>query len=406
MIAHSDGFKETFAHFVAQMPPAVLGSPLGRAALRDLHSAKHRFDSMSVPMGRVVLLIHPLIQTMQHIASTASRRGPAQQADDFLAFIDNERILTLAMLADAGDETIRLKNLYDSAGFDPSAHRRSVVEFRSRIQFLFVDGHCLSLGYTAETLRTLERGHAFHLKGGTVRSIGGGVTEAIKSRCLQRLRRWVWLAGASLQVECPSWDFLSLFSIFDLDSFRAGSTSGPSAMAGAMARPVPEISVFDRAARVFSVDVAELRREWTEVLPLAWKTRASAEGKISNAVCFQQAVQEFLSRSTCRGQYRTGALQAVLAAFVACHGLSTSEVERGHAVIRRCNLHKTQDVARENDELFVRSVLEDERPAIVRCAQKIWTQLYGRTRKHCKRRRDKGQQRPKPSQQARPRTRV
>ncbi|MCP4239090.1 MAG: hypothetical protein GY772_00850 [bacterium] len=362
-------------------------------------------------MGRVVLLMRPLIETMQHIARTRVGSQPAKDAEQFLGFIDTERTVTLGMLADAGDESLRLTRIYDGTNYDPAGHERQLAEFAARVQFLFVQGHCTSMGYTGEALKSLRRVHTFNIRG-RPKSVGGegAVTPELLERCMQRMRRWVWLATATVRAEFPAWDFPSLFAMMDIDRFmsqacprssrtaRRGDVDAAEAVPPASASQTLDPTAFARAAKVFAVSQSALTQEWEEVLPLAWHVKQQAGGTLSNAACFQTVVTDWLSRSTCRaGVYRTGAFQTVLTAYIASHGLSTSDVERMHGVQKRRMLHRDLAAeARENDELAVLAIVRpDEVADCIRRAQTIWSLLYGKPRRRLQARRDKGKPRRK-----------
>eukprot|EP00969_Alexandrium_andersonii_P253923 11222942-Alexandrium_andersonii.AAC.1 len=185
------------------------------------------------------MLLDPLIETLVSITVTRAGRAEAKSSIEALEFLDSERILSVAMCADAGDESLIVTRFYDAGTFDPALHQQQLADFRARIDFLFVAGHCFQYGFTKEALVRLERVRTLCLRGQT-KSIGGDVTDALKEKCLQRFKCWVWLATATIKAEFPQWDLLSCFAIFNVASLTTTSSL-----------PNFGSAVFDRLARFF-----------------------------------------------------------------------------------------------------------------------------------------------------------
>ena len=90
--------------------------------------------------------------------------------------------------------------------------------------------------------------------------------------------------------------------------------------------------------------------------------------------------------------FRTGALEIVLAGYVACHGCSTSGVERYLSTVdRTIDDHRgTMLEEHEQDELTILTIENNERSKIISNAQHVWKQIYGSLRMRVKPRRDTG----------------
>ncbi len=78
---------------------------------------KHRFDSTQMPLARAVLRHHAMIMTALQIARVRRREFPGECAEYFLLYISGlegvRRLLLLAMLVDAGDESAMVLRVQD-----------------------------------------------------------------------------------------------------------------------------------------------------------------------------------------------------------------------------------------------------------------------------------------------------
>ena len=246
LIEYSECHKLAFNKFVQKMPIDALHDSVTRIV--DLQSSKVRFDSCTRPMGRFILLLDPLIETLVSISITRAGRKEAKESLDALEFLDSERIMCLAMCADAGDESLIVTRFYDTGTFDPALHQEQLADFRARIDFLFVAGHCFDYGFTREARIRLRRVRTLCLRGAT-KSIGGDVDNTLKERCLKRFRCWVWLATATINAEFPQWDLLSCFAIFNVAQLASGGST-------------PTFSkVFERLGHFFGIDPSTCRAE-------------------------------------------------------------------------------------------------------------------------------------------------
>ena len=128
---------------------------------------------------------------MSAALNARSGRREGKQALDHLKFINNERIITLAMLADAGDEALLLARFYDSGRHDPGEAASVHDQFRCRIDYLFLQGGCKELGFTRHALTILQQTYTVVLEH-SAKTIGGGVLQADYDRALQRMKAWVF----------------------------------------------------------------------------------------------------------------------------------------------------------------------------------------------------------------------
>ena len=72
--------------------------------IKNLASAKHRFDSYAVPLKRGVVFWHALLRTGQELQDERKAERDGKDAAAWLEMVDVESCLTLGMLADSSEE--------------------------------------------------------------------------------------------------------------------------------------------------------------------------------------------------------------------------------------------------------------------------------------------------------------
>lgn len=107
LIKESEQFSAWFAANVQKLD-AHLTAILAHRGIKDLRFAAHRYDSSQKPFGRCVLFFHAVLATMVQISQARKGRPEGIAAAEFLHWLDNEKALQLAMMADAGDENMIL----------------------------------------------------------------------------------------------------------------------------------------------------------------------------------------------------------------------------------------------------------------------------------------------------------
>ena len=107
LIENSDAFKREFSKFIQAMEANP--APDSKTRVKDMGSAKHRHASLADVLKRAVMYFEALVQTATHIKGS---RGKATReyriADEFLAWITNEKALLMGMLADYYVESVEL----------------------------------------------------------------------------------------------------------------------------------------------------------------------------------------------------------------------------------------------------------------------------------------------------------
>ena len=133
--------------------------------------------------------------------------------------------LQLAMLGDAGDETLMLKRFFDQEFFYLTKLHQVLLDYHTRLRALFVDGLCLETGLTQLMLRTLQKEPKLvRLTGGDIVQIGGpeSVTDDIVSRCLGRMAAWCRLGEEISKAEFPGFELFQSLAPFNLEPQAKG----------------------------------------------------------------------------------------------------------------------------------------------------------------------------------------
>ena len=186
--------------------------------LRSLRYAKQRFDSTSKPIGRACLFTESLIATAERIVSVRGRTSDeGKRALVFLRTLDVECLLTLAMIADSGDESLMITRVADQEDMDHTGWLAHCDQYMTRLRLLFEERFVLKSGYTKFMLDFLNARRVYFVEG-RAHSVGGpgAVTQAVLDRCCSRFLNWVVLVDQILRAEYPSFEVPAAFSVFNL----------------------------------------------------------------------------------------------------------------------------------------------------------------------------------------------
>jgi hypothetical protein len=132
-----------------------------------------------------------------------------QAAHRFLTWITAERLLTAAMLADAGLESLLSTRLVDRESPATEDTPIQLASFIQRVSMLFVDGKAVNLGHTKWALDLLKRRPMLiRVPGATagdtvkLRMLGypSGVPNTTVKKCLGRMACWVFTPEQSLML--------------------------------------------------------------------------------------------------------------------------------------------------------------------------------------------------------------
>ena len=90
--------------------------PVSRSRIRNLKSKKHRFESYQRPLGRGLLFLGAVLNTMLWVIVNKAGSDEANIFSDTLAVITERDFILLGMCADIADEAIALLRLIDTEG--------------------------------------------------------------------------------------------------------------------------------------------------------------------------------------------------------------------------------------------------------------------------------------------------
>ncbi|CAK0823904.1 unnamed protein product, partial [Prorocentrum cordatum] len=284
--------------------------------IKDMSMCACRFDSHSKPTGRGVLFYEPCLLTAMQIAQVRRGSSEGDIAADFLDYVDEEKLLQLGMLADAGDEALAHTRICDADDLDEAELPSHNAFFLQRIAMLFVESHCYDLGYTKFVHDALVRRPVTIFVRGHPRTIGGpgSVTPEIKERCRNRMVAWCRLAQATVKAEWPDFEVMAAFDAFNLQT---------------VGRHAPETKTANKAhcemiANTLGLDLPALLNGYSSVLPVALQKKKASLG-LSNVEAWKMAMSQF--KAARKETTQISALRAALVRYAAWVG-SSSRVER------------------------------------------------------------------------------
>lgn len=169
--------------------------------LADMSYAKQRMSSTQRPLARGVLFMDALIGLCNEVRQTRGKI-PKGRAQKFIDEVCPERLMTLALLADTGDECAALIRFFDKSDYDLTAVPLMIRSFTQRVDQLFVQGKVLETpsSYCGIMLKYLETPRLLPKSSGPA-TLGGrsAVEPAVLQRCKQRMNAWALLALKQLQ---------------------------------------------------------------------------------------------------------------------------------------------------------------------------------------------------------------
>ena len=110
---------------------SVSGSEFSRG--QTLAAAKHRFCSLSKPLGCFILHLDAVAETLNKIAAMKGTEA-AQWATDWMDGCTSTSVLTLAMRADIGAAAVDLTRFFDSEEMDIAEINSEAAVFMQSLQ--------------------------------------------------------------------------------------------------------------------------------------------------------------------------------------------------------------------------------------------------------------------------------
>ena len=385
-IMHRDSMTKTIANstdvkaiFEARVQMMATSSSVVVRRIRDLQAAKQRFSSTQKPASRFILYLPALVATATEVQARRAASDIGRRATEFLKNINEEALLTLAMLADAGDESSMVVRFFDTKDHDIADTPQMLGSFIDRISHLFLGRACLSetivdgivchsyTSYTIDLLRTspillvCQEG-----KQTTTRTIGGPacIDDDMIDRCVARMAAWVRLATDTVHAEFPHWETLSAFGAFSLK--------------------LPPCSPFvrqslDRLAQVFALDSQDTRIQYLDYYKMAKRHHDKGMTNFDAWVASLEGVVQ--SSGTVRSKHKRDAIHKLMARYGAFIGASTSNVERSFAALLDATGPRRASLAAHNMLTSLKLKLleggETEDTLIIGRASRIWMECFG-----------------------------
>ena len=371
IIEYSDVFKKYFANMTKK---AHNEGDLQGVRVRNLGLARHRFESTQKPLSRLVLWFDAAVATALYIMR--ERRSGSREhkaAKRFLQFVDAERLIQAAMMCDGGDESLMLLRLCDDPDLDMATAPDEIAAYIARVEFLFLQGGCLSTrGYTKQVIDML-RNHVITYQVDTAwKSLGGchGVSQQAIQNCLARMGCWVRVAKSVLDAEFPAFELLQSFSIFTAAA-KVSAHLCPSAFVASNQRH------FDRLARTFNVDAAALASQFIDHVFIAKQSMASSPG-MTLRDAWKTAIMRSQTKSTTRANHPVTALKPVVLRYLV-YLASTTAIEHGFAKrlrVLKPQQHMSDDAERDLIKLILDCDLVKD-PDTITLAQRQWACQFG-----------------------------
>lgn len=358
-----------------------------KKALTGVVGAKHRFDSWQKPFARVCLSLDAIIATAQAMHEERRHDAAGRFGKAFLRLLDEEAILTLGMLADAGEETVELIRFMDEERADKVELCFHWRRFLDRVTALFVDGRgCLRSGYTGHMLDLLTTERVLYIDNKPKR-VGGRAPDALQpviDRCLARLQNWVTLARDVVAAEFPEFEALQAFSVLRLSSHNERRRWADAAQERCMVA-----SKLDKLARLLKLDTNRLHDQFFDYLPLA-----QYEFDTATPTCTPLAAwKTILTRAFDSRVHKYHPVDALLQVCIraGAWGMSTSGVERTFSLARAsltCQRAALSD-SHKRDDCFLLSTVDNNQTAdnaLGESAADVWMRVFGPARQAKKRR--------------------
>ena len=325
----------------------------------NMRSALHRFESMSKPLGRSCIFLHAMIKTALTLATTRTDDA-GKRAGEWLMWLDTEKCLQSAMMADAQDQNLALTRVLDDEDVDTAVLNREASFFVASIDELYVGDNpkCLKVfGYTSLMLNMLSKPLVWTYKN-KIYSIGqtGGVSQFIIDACLRRMCNWVYLAKATVYAEFPNFELVNAMVIFD-----------PS-------RPLSEADDVHLKTIALAVNKSEdvLRQQFKDIKPRAQQNQSG------NNDGWALAVQQIHATASVSRSHPTDVLEdGMLLRYLM--GLSSSGVEQLFSKTRWALGKQRLHAKDENEEMIIKLMADlphHDQDKLINLAQRVWGMCF------------------------------
>ena len=242
----------------------------GASAITSLRFKRHRFDSQAEPLARMSMQFGAVVQAASKISHARKSENAGKQATAFLQWLDDEKALQMAMLADAADQVLTLVRQHDTDFPDPAQYASFVSAFILEGTRMWLEDKCWAIGCTDIMMRFLAKSRTYLIAGGSggALTLGGHVDDAVKSRCIGRMKTWFRLAIAVCHAEFPYFEASSSFQVFEV-------TDNPGRDAAEIAGDAV-LAPLERLANIFGCERDVVYSQFQRHLALARSEKQSS----------------------------------------------------------------------------------------------------------------------------------
>ena len=369
---------------------AVLSDDNAPFSVRNLGWAAHRFDSMTRPLSRFIVLFDSVWACGIDVWNKRKGTRPSERAHSFLSESSPESLLQLAMLADGSAETLDLIRFFDRETFDSAAVAETLTQYKHRLDTLFVQREVLQCpGHTTHLIALLRaKERTAVLKHGVLKVLGGpdSIPPDLIDRCIARMCNWITLVYARVAAEFPNHDLVNSMSVFNLgDSLEADEQTGNYAETMKKARQESLL----RLSQAFGVAVdgpnqQELMRQYMNLRRNALHLLRTGKAA-SNPEAWRLARGKLKDKRL--SHHGTHLIDVVLCRYQCLNGFTTSGVEQSFSSFVRTLGDYRMHMQPELQEHLLRVVLAAEstlNKGFLKICEQIWTLRFHEFRKPTK----------------------
>ena len=258
LLQHSDVLRARYGKHVRDLQD----NPVWLSKMSTLSAAKHRFDSWTKPFSRICPTFDAVVASAQEMHEERRNDAVGRRAKEFLKFVDEEVMLSLAMMSDAGEETLELVRFLDSTRVPTCDIASECQRFLERVTVLFEKGRCVQCGHTEYMLTLLTKERLLFIDRKPKR-VGGVAVAPIVTRCLKRFETWVRLAREVLRAEFPQFETVQALSALRLRSLAA------EPLAALEAERLTQTAKLAKIAQMLNLGADELTIQLFDNLPSA-----------------------------------------------------------------------------------------------------------------------------------------
>ena len=154
-LRNSAEFRDRLKAAIARMRPHVRN-------VEHMSHALHRFDSIIMPLVRIVLFFHAMIDVSEEIATLRHGQRSGKDSEAFLTILSGEdglmTGLLIGMMCDAGFAALSLLRFFDTEQYDIARVSGEISNFAKEAAFLFVNENAAThpMTFTSAMLEALQ----------------------------------------------------------------------------------------------------------------------------------------------------------------------------------------------------------------------------------------------------------